>query len=318
MFISIVVPIYNVERYLVRCLESLVNQNYKNIEVILVNDGSTDNSKKIAEMYNVKYGFIKIINKTNGGLSDARNVGLEHCKGDYIMFIDSDDTIDIDICEILEKKIKNYKTKIDIFACGFTRIENNKKKYYTHSSKECIIDGKKFMKNEISSKSLFMASTSYIYSHDFLQLNNLKFKKGILHEDEEFTPRALIKAQSILPLDICFYHYYINPNTITTKKDKRKNAIDLYNTCLSLEAIYNQFLDKELKLMMLDSLVIKYLNIIQTGKLYKYGAEFIHTDFMERNSYTIKTRNKVKLMFFSPRLYYYINFFLKKVQRKND
>lgn len=313
MLISIVVPIYNVEKYLERCITSLVNQSYKNIEIILVNDGSTDNSKEIAEKYNSNYDFISLVNKQNGGLSDARNKGLECCKGEYVLFVDSDDTLNIDTCEIIERTIKNYNINIDMLACGFTKIENNEKKKYIHSSKMNIFDGKKFMKNEIYTKTLFMASWSYIYRREFLQKNNLKFKKGILHEDEEFTPRALLKAETILPMDSCFYNYYINPNTITTKKDKRRNAIDLYETCLSLELLYNQLKDSDFKTMMLDSLVVKYLNIFQSGKLFVYGEEYMHLDFLKRNSFERKTKCKVKLLSLSPRLYYYINLFMKKV-----
>ncbi|ORU23018.1 glycosyl transferase, partial [Francisella tularensis subsp. holarctica] len=89
--ITLVIPIYNIENYLGRCLDSVINQTYKDLEIILVNDGSTDNSLEICESYAKEDSRIKIINKNNGGLSSARNVGLDACKGDYVTFIDSDD-----------------------------------------------------------------------------------------------------------------------------------------------------------------------------------------------------------------------------------
>lgn len=98
--LSIIVPIYNVEQYLERCIESIINQTYKNLEIILVDDGSKDNSGTIADTYASKDNRIKVIHKENGGLSDARNHGLDQAKGKYIIFIDSDDFIDSSMCEI--------------------------------------------------------------------------------------------------------------------------------------------------------------------------------------------------------------------------
>ena len=104
--ISVVVPIYNVEKYLPECIESVQNQSYMNLEIILVDDGSPDNSGKIADEYAKKDGRIKVIHKKNGGLSDARNAGIEVATGDYIMFLDSDDLLTADACKVLEEKIE--------------------------------------------------------------------------------------------------------------------------------------------------------------------------------------------------------------------
>ena len=101
--ISVIIPIYNVEKYLTKCIESVINQTYKNLEIILVNDGSTDNSKEIIDKYSSIDSRIKVINKKNGGLSDARNVGIELAKGEYITFLDSDDWIELNMYEKLYK-----------------------------------------------------------------------------------------------------------------------------------------------------------------------------------------------------------------------
>ena len=105
--ISVIIPIYNVENYLKKCIESVINQTYKNLEIILVNDGSNDNSKNIIDEYSTIDNRIKVINKENGGLSDARNAGIEIAKGDYITFLDSDDWIELNMYEKLyqEKKV---------------------------------------------------------------------------------------------------------------------------------------------------------------------------------------------------------------------
>ena len=123
--VSIIIPIYNVEKYLTKCIESVINQTYKNLEIILVNDGSTDNSKEIIDKYSLIDSRIKVINKKNGGLSEARNAGIEIAKGDYIGFLDSDDWIELNMYEKLYKYIKQENTyhilfKITIKNRGLT------------------------------------------------------------------------------------------------------------------------------------------------------------------------------------------------------
>ena len=110
--ISVIVPIYNVEKYLIKCIESIINQTYKDLEIILVDDGSTDSSGKICDEFATKDNRIKVIHKKNGGLSSARNIGLDICKGNYISFIDSDDYIELDMYEKMIKIIvKKWKKK---------------------------------------------------------------------------------------------------------------------------------------------------------------------------------------------------------------
>ena len=124
--ISIVVPIYNVEKYLEKCINSIIIQTYKNIEIILVNDGSTDSSGKICDIYLKKDKRIKVIHKKNGGLSDARNVGIENAKGKYIAFIDSDDFIDSDFIEILYNLIIEYNADVSCCKCNVIYKKNKK------------------------------------------------------------------------------------------------------------------------------------------------------------------------------------------------
>lgn len=123
--ITLVIPIYNIENYLGRCLDSVINQTYKDLEIILVNDGSTDNSLEICESYAKEDSRIKIINKNNGGLSSARNVGLDACKGDYVTFIDSDDWVSLDYIEILYKNIIDNNADISIINAIKVKSQNN-------------------------------------------------------------------------------------------------------------------------------------------------------------------------------------------------
>ena len=112
--ITVIVPVYNVEHYLEKCLDSLINQTYKNLEIIVINDGSTDNSGEICQEYAQKDNRIVYIEKENGGLSDARNVGLDKMTGSYVTFIDSDDWVELDYVEILYKKIIEYQADIAV------------------------------------------------------------------------------------------------------------------------------------------------------------------------------------------------------------
>lgn len=117
--ISIIVPVYNVEQYLSRCVDSLVNQTYHNIEIILVDDGSPDRSGEICDEYAKKDKRVKVIHQSNGGLSDARNTALDIAKGDYLMFVDSDDWIEKKTCEILNRLASDYKADTVIFGLNF-------------------------------------------------------------------------------------------------------------------------------------------------------------------------------------------------------
>ena len=118
--VTIVIPVYNSEKYLDDCIESVVNQSYKNIEILLINDGSTDNSKKICEKWSIIDKRIKIYNKKNSGAAESRNVGIEHSKGDYITFIDSDDYIETDL---IEKCVKSIFTKNTIVMYGLKNVD---------------------------------------------------------------------------------------------------------------------------------------------------------------------------------------------------
>lgn len=199
--LSIVVPVYNVETYIRRCLDSLINQVYKNIEIVVVNDGSTDGSQKIIDEYCIAYPrLIKSLYKQNGGLSSARNFGLECVTGDYLCFVDSDDWVDFNLYNIMMNHIINSDS--DIVCCNFiehyndknvTRHLNNKDKYHNN-----------------------MVAWNKVIKTSFWQNNLFRFKEKILHEDNELIPRVLLSTNKVSFVECVFYNYERrNINSIT-------------------------------------------------------------------------------------------------------
>lgn len=314
--ISIIVPVYKVEEYLEKCIRSILDQTYRNIEVILVNDGSPDRCPDICDFYSNKYSQVKVIHKENGGLSEARNVGLDAAKGEYVLFVDSDDYIDLNTCELFIKEIGS--TNPDIVVGNARRIKDKsvtemKHKYITRGR---IVTGEEYLKEELKSQTMYMPAWLNLYKRSFLQENNLKFKVGILHEDEQFTPRAFLKAKRVIGTDIVFYNYLIRNDSITMQKDLSRNAIHIIQTCYELDNIYKRVEDEELRVLLYDNLITKYLYAFQIGKLYKDEyRELIKKDFLNKEVYHKKTKWKVRLFCFNNKLYYKLNNLEKKMRR---
>ncbi len=298
MLFSVIVPVYHVEEFLPRCVDSIINQTYKDIEIILVDDGSNDNCPEMCDNYAKADGRIKVIHKKNGGLSDARNAGLDIATGDYIIFVDSDDYIEKETCQ---KVYEHIKAKPDIII-GDAIVEGgtNRLKHISFSGE---LSGKEYLCLALNAGHAPMATWLNIYKNTFLKNNGLRFKYGILHEDEEFTPKAFLKAQSVVRADINFYHYVIRNDSITTKKDKKKNLTDYYDTCEELSNLIYKIDDKCLKNLILNSLVFKYLTLYVTAKGYEYGKEYYHKAFIIKNAKTFKTRFQSILYCISPKMY---------------
>lgn len=307
MLFSIIIPVYKVEKYLSKCVESIINQTYKDIEIILVDDGSPDKCPAICDEYVTKDSRIKVIHKENGGLSDARNCGLDAAKGDYIIFVDSDDYIELDACE----KFSCFTGKGYDILIGDAIVEGGVCDL-SHIECDKAISGALYYKTALLKQKTPIVAWINAYRREFLTENNLKFKYGILHEDVEFTPRAFLAARSVVCTKNLFYHYMIRDNSITRQKDQRKNAVDLYNTCCEHEVRFRKIEDIELQKLLLDSLVKSYLGLFQGARLYQYGKEYIHKDFCLRNAYTVKTKLKSALFNLSSRLYWHINAMMKK------
>ena len=210
--ITIVVPVYNVEDYINRCVDSILCQTYKNMEIILVDDGSTDSSKSICDAYLDLDKRIKVIHKLNGGLSDARNVGLEASNGEYIIFIDSDDYIEKNMIERLHHLALTNNADISICNlcdCYETGVKNiqNEKKVMVYSDVEAL---KQAFIGEYYGMSICtkMIKRSIIADHRFI--------KGKTSEDVFFTPILLLKSKKVVYTTETLYNYWHRSGSITT------------------------------------------------------------------------------------------------------
>lgn len=220
VLVTIIVPVYNVREYLDACIESIIGQTYKNIEIIIVDDGSTDGSSDICDQFATKDKRIKVLHKHNGGLSSARNAGIDVCKGRYIAFADSDDWIMPDMIECLISNIIEFNA--DIACCDYFSDDHNipqgrgVSKYDNSTAISMLFDEvgyKCYAWNKIYKTELF---------------NNIRYPEGELFEDIKTTYRLFKEASSVLYVKEAKYYYRLRDNSITRKKFSEKD-LDLVN-----------------------------------------------------------------------------------------
>lgn len=213
--VSVIVPVYNVEKYLKRCLDSLINQTLSDIDIICINDGSKDSSLQILEQYAQKDSRIVIYNQENSGLSVARNTGLEHASGEYIGFVDSDDWVDLDFYEKLYNSAKNNNA--DIAVADFIREHPNKKPKRLKLKEEKIYTTPedKFMICKVHREGCVW---NKIYRTEFIKSINLKFVPKMYYEDRDFTIRSLYFSKKLVTTPNTYYRYFVNPKSIVNKR----------------------------------------------------------------------------------------------------
>lgn len=226
--ISIIVPVYNVEHELSRCVDSILNQSYTNIEVILVDDGSTDRCPSICDAFVMKDRRVRVIHKPNGGLSSARNAGLREASGEWILYVDSDDYILNDSCERLIAVGAKYDC--DIVSADAIREFNGGREYMVHGS---LADGKCYPSRDFIIKTVkpcewYAPAWLNLYKRSFLIENNLFFVEGLLHEDMEMQPRVFLAAKTVAYCAYPFYRYVDRASSImnASKVDERVTAME--------------------------------------------------------------------------------------------
>lgn len=216
--ISVIIPVYNVEKYLSRCLDSVINQTYSDLEILLVNDGSTDSSGFICDEYAKKDSRIVVIHQENKGTSIARNRGLERAKGEFIGFVDPDDVISVHFYEILYNTL--IKTNSDLILCNFQNFthfneikEDNRSLYNSNE-----YNGYNFIKNFTYKKDTVRYVVIWNKLYKRYLWDELRFPENVkICEDEYVWYKTMFKAHKICELDQIFYYYFKRANSITNK-----------------------------------------------------------------------------------------------------
>lgn len=295
--ISIIVPVYNIGELLPRCIDSLINQTYKDIEIILIDDGSTDGSGTVCEAYGKQDRRIFVIHQDNAGLSAARNTGIQNSRAPYLLFVDSDDYIKPDSCERLIKVALD--NNCDIVAAGEIRVvgETESQGCKRNLDTNTIYSGENFLVQSLKKGGLSMCAPYALYRRTLLIDNQHFFKQGILHEDELWTPQTYLFAQRVMCIDFNFYYHWFREGSITHTKDKTKNSRDLINTCFELYEVYKK-LDNDARKYLNDYLCTIYLSAVYLGKNYKADKKFAL-----KTARSAKNRTKVLLYAVSPRAY---------------
>ena len=266
--ISIIVPIYNAEAYLDKCIDSLINQTKKNIEIILINDGSTDKSEDIIKSYKDKR--IKYYKNKNKGIGYTRNFGIDKSNSKYIMFLDSDDYLDINACEKLFNKIE--KDSSDVVVSDFIIVHNGTEKI------EVIND---FIKTNLDNNpdillDINLSPWNKIYSSKLIKDNNIRFPEDIKYEDVLFVLECLDKAKSISKLNKALNYYVVRDNSETKTYDKK--VFDIIKVVKRFRSYFNNRYKETI-----DKLTIKILTNYTIQQRYqkniKDGYKFIDEVF---------------------------------------
>ena len=223
--ISVIVPVYNVEQYLERCVDSIINQTYTNLEIILVNDGSTDNSGKLCDELAKKDERIRVIHKENGGLSDARNRGIDESESDLVGFIDSDDYIDSDMYEVLLKNLND--TDADLSMCALYDVYNNTPEAQVTNKETWKLSSEQAIRMVMEAKILSVTAVNKLYRKSLF--TDLKFEVGKIAEDAFIMIKLLDKCEKIVATNEKKYYFH-RENSITTQKFSTKflNVIEAY------------------------------------------------------------------------------------------
>ena len=220
MKLSIVIPVYNTEKYLEKCLASCVNQEVEraDYEIVVVDDGTKDNAMEIARRFQDNYSNIKIYSQENAGLSAARNMGLSHCSGDYVWFVDSDDYIDKESLSLIFNKIEENP---DIICIQAKRSDKATPRNIFSGN---VQNGYDVLLHSFDAWDRCVPY--FIFNRQFIDNHNLRFYVGIFHEDDEFTPRALVFAEKVCVIDRPLYYYWVKTDNTITKTVNPKKSYD--------------------------------------------------------------------------------------------
>lgn len=315
MNISVIVPVYNVEKYIRECILSLLNQTLKDIEIIIVNDGSNDKSIERIDDLIKNNKNINLVNKVNGGLSSARNEGLKYATGEYVSFIDSDDYVEKDFLENLFNEAKRYD--LDIAIGSHTRLyEDNtfiKVSRDTNLETGKVCSGVEFLSHQLELGDYRMEVWDDLYKRSFLIENNLIFNEKIIYEDELFTPQALISANKVKLIENYTYMYRQRNDSIMGCKITEKNIHSLSIILNELIFTYNISKEEKIKQILYKLIISNLFMLLEKiylidsyekkhfyNKIEKKKLEMI----IRENALNRKEKIRLFIFKFNIRLYY--------------
>lgn len=291
--VSVIVPIYKVEKFLNNCIKSIVHQTYKNLEIILVDDGSPDTCPQICDKWAKKDNRIKVIHKQNGGLSDARNIGIKTATGQYLCFIDSDDVIDSNYVKFLYNSLK--ETNADIAICKYQKFcnEENIEKIVSNTFDVEVLDkndllNKLFEKNNIH----FITACTKLYKKELF--NKLEFNKGKLHEDEFIVHKIFDSCEKAVFVPLELYKYYERQGSITKSKKFVEKNLDAYYAVVSR---YDYFKGTEFENKALNQLLNSIAYIYFTAKDRKADKNIVKFLKLKFNEYYKLNKNRTMKQF---------------------
>lgn len=321
ILVSVIVPVYQVEKYIERCIQSIQKQTYKNIEILLIDDGSKDNSGKICEEYAKLDKRVKVYHKKNGGLSDARNYGIEYAKGDYFAFIDSDDFITKDFIETLLRACLDKECEIAI--CGYKKtsdnsIQENKNKDVKIVTKKAALEQSCVNAQEHIK---YTVAWNKLYKRNLF--DEIRYPVGKLHEDEATTYKLLEKANGIVVLEKEMYGYFMSASSImrSSYNEKRLVIIDiiLEKLCYLKERNYDE-LEQRIREQLVDTIIYHYYNtrryLEKSEDIQKKLLKCFQEQCFEYRK-NFSTRMKIRSTFFfkCTNLYYRLFCLYKKIKR---
>ncbi len=321
--ISVIVPVYNVENYLERCIRSIINQTFKDMEIFLIDDGSTDKSGDICDYYSKVDPRINIIHKKNEGLAATRNLGIEISKGEYLIFIDSDDFINKDMIMCLYKKSKKYNA--DIVSCQYRKVLENEiiDENQSIESNDRLFTNieaiEEYLENKNECEKIFHTVIwNKLYNKRIFK--NIRFPSGKLYEDGYVTYKLLYLANKVVSIDEVYYYYYHRLGSIMNRGFTEKELLsyddwkEIFHFIQSKEDIRKlegkaaeNYINKHIKLYVdiydkNSEIAIKYKRLIKKD-LKKDFKKLIRTD--------IGILNKIRLISFN------VNVYLYKIIQKN-
>lgn len=309
MKVTIIIPIFNAELYLKECIESILSQSYKNIELILVNDGSTDDSIHICEYYSKIDNRIKIINQSNMGVSSARNAGIKAANGDIIVFIDSDDYVD---CNHISLIVENFSKGSDMVCFGFKEIYTNKIRYLLPDYDIKIFGSDSFIKELFSSCYCGGYLWNKAYRTDLIKKNNIVFSSNTsMCEDLLFNINYLQNSTKVIVRNYSSYNYRIRFNSISSSKRNKTNyIIYTYEDIRKVKKLYNNYkaiIDYYFMILICkekqknDNHIIEKINEIYYSLLKNKDINFkmkIKLIILKRLNFLYKFYMKIKLLNF--------------------